>query len=111
MISISRIFCKVQKGRGEREECWQLSSSSFANPKNESSVSLIKLHAEMERKAENLYPPFPKFMPILCHEGKHSVLCPIPRSGIGADSALRSLTLGIPSMYCMTSATRALVYL
>ena len=28
--------------------------SSFANPKNKDSISLIKLHAEMERRTENL---------------------------------------------------------
>lgn len=71
MISISRIFCKVQRGRAEQgESCQVFFSSSFANPKNKGFTSLIKLHADMERKAENLYLPLPKFMPVLCHEGK-----------------------------------------
>lgn len=61
----------------EQGESQQLFFSSLANLKNKKSVSLIKLHAEMERKLENSYPPSPKFMPELCHEGKQ-LFAPFP---------------------------------
>lgn len=51
MISISCSFCKVQRGRAEQGESQQLFFfSSFASLKNKNSISLIKFHAEMERK-------------------------------------------------------------
>lgn len=81
--------------------------SSFANLKYKNSISLIKLHAEMKRKLKNLYPPFPKFMPELCHKGKQ-LSAPFPAQISEKTLALWSLTHGIPSMHC---SAKALAYL
>lgn len=83
--------------------------SSFANHKNKASISLIKLHAEMERRAENLYSP----NSLLSHamKGNTQFCAYFPAQVIGGDSALRFLALGIPSTHCTANAARTLTYL
>lgn len=80
---------------------------SFANPKSKGSISLVELHADMEKKAEYLYPTSPRLMSVPCHE----VLFPFPAHVVEGDSALRFLTLGIPSVRCMADVARNLTYL
>lgn len=73
MISISRIFCKGQRGRAERGEYQELFIFFFffyANSKSKGSASLIKVRADVERKAESLlFPISPVHAPLVPQKG------------------------------------------